>query len=243
MRLSNFYIQIFSFGSDTSIKSNTQGPCATLKVVFNIRGSFIPCFFFFFFNSLVALDKTRFKVGGYCEVCKTAVTYIDRILEKNATESQIEEAVRKVCSFLPNTMQKEVRTGGLTLASRFWPSCLNPTFVSPVWSAGGTVWASAYPAAGADARPRLRVHGKPQFMSQEIYYYLLKPDSSFVNQVMFFIFDLDMFMNWKWGVCVCFCFRISEPVLDQSPGCWEQRNAPGDPLTGVRTWRLQLCAV
>lgn len=120
MRLSNFYIQIFSFGSDTSIKSNTQGPCATLKVVFNIINEAVlfPAFVFFF-NSLVALDKTRFKVGGYCEVCKTAVTYIDRILEKNATESQIEEAVRKVCSFLPNTMQKEVRTGGLTLASRF----------------------------------------------------------------------------------------------------------------------------
>lgn len=64
---------------------------------------------------LVALDKTRFKVGGYCEVCKTAVAYIDRILEKNSTESQIEEAVRKVCSFLPDSMRSEVRTGVRTL--------------------------------------------------------------------------------------------------------------------------------
>lgn len=58
------------------------------------------------------MDKTRFKVGGYCDVCKMAVTYIDRILEKNATESQIEEAVRKVCSFLPESLRTEVRTGG-----------------------------------------------------------------------------------------------------------------------------------
>lgn len=64
------------------------------------------------FFSLVPMDKTRFKVGGYCDVCKMAVTYIDRILEKNATESQIEEAVRKVCSFLPESLRTEVRTGG-----------------------------------------------------------------------------------------------------------------------------------
>lgn len=59
-----------------------------------------------------ALDRARFNVGGYCEVCKMAVSYIDGILEKNSTESQIEEAVRKVCSFLPDSMQTEVRTWG-----------------------------------------------------------------------------------------------------------------------------------
>lgn len=57
---------------------------------------------------LALLDKTRFQTGGYCEVCKTAVTYIDNMLEKNSTESQIEEAVRKVCSFLPDSVQTEV---------------------------------------------------------------------------------------------------------------------------------------
>lgn len=36
------------------------------------------------------------------------VGYIDGILEKNATEVQIEEAVRKVCSFLPDSYQTEV---------------------------------------------------------------------------------------------------------------------------------------
>ncbi|XP_023281518.1 prosaposin-like isoform X2 [Seriola lalandi dorsalis] len=54
-----------------------------------------------------ALDQARFKAGGYCDVCKMAVTYIDRILEKNATEAQIEEAVRKACSFLPDSLQTE----------------------------------------------------------------------------------------------------------------------------------------
>uniref|UniRef100_A0A8C9ZNT5 Prosaposin n=1 Tax=Sander lucioperca TaxID=283035 RepID=A0A8C9ZNT5_SANLU len=54
-----------------------------------------------------ALDQTRFKAGGYCQVCKMAVSYIDGILEKNATEAQIEEAVRKVCSFLPSSFQAE----------------------------------------------------------------------------------------------------------------------------------------
>uniref|UniRef100_A0A8C4E0C8 Prosaposin n=1 Tax=Dicentrarchus labrax TaxID=13489 RepID=A0A8C4E0C8_DICLA len=53
------------------------------------------------------LDQTRFKDGAYCKVCKMAVTYIDEILEKNATEAQIEEAVRKVCSFLPDSFQTE----------------------------------------------------------------------------------------------------------------------------------------
>lgn len=56
---------------------------------------------------VVALDKPRFKVGGYCEVCKAAVSYIDGILEKNATEAEIEEAVRKVCNFLPDSYKTE----------------------------------------------------------------------------------------------------------------------------------------
>ncbi|XP_026045073.1 prosaposin isoform X1 [Astatotilapia calliptera] len=56
---------------------------------------------------VVALDKPRFKVGGYCEVCKAVVSYIDGILEKNATEAEIEEAVRKVCNFLPDSYKTE----------------------------------------------------------------------------------------------------------------------------------------
>ncbi|CAJ1067774.1 prosaposin isoform X2 [Xyrichtys novacula] len=56
---------------------------------------------------VVALDQTRFDAGGYCQVCKMAVEYIDGILEKNATEAQIEEAVRKACSFLPDAFRTE----------------------------------------------------------------------------------------------------------------------------------------
>ncbi len=55
-----------------------------------------------------ALDQTRYKAGGYCKVCKMAISYIDGILEKNATEEQIEDAVRRVCSFLPDSYQTEV---------------------------------------------------------------------------------------------------------------------------------------
>lgn len=39
-----------------------------------------------------------------------AVNYIDGILEQNATEAEIEEAVRKVCSFLPPSFQTQVRS-------------------------------------------------------------------------------------------------------------------------------------
>nr|XP_061794272.1 prosaposin-like isoform X2 [Nerophis lumbriciformis] len=54
-----------------------------------------------------AIDETAFKSGEFCTVCKMAVTYIDGILEKNATEEQIEEAVKKVCSFLPDSFRTE----------------------------------------------------------------------------------------------------------------------------------------
>ncbi|KAM9727209.1 prosaposin [Menidia menidia] len=53
------------------------------------------------------LDQTRFKAGGFCDVCKLAVNYVDGILEKNATEAEIEEAVKKVCSFLPDSYKTE----------------------------------------------------------------------------------------------------------------------------------------
>lgn len=41
-------------------------------------------------------------------MCKMAVKYVDGILEQNATEAQIEEAVRKVCSFFPDSLRTEV---------------------------------------------------------------------------------------------------------------------------------------
>lgn len=50
----------------------------------------------------------RFQSGSYCDVCKMAMTYVDNLLEKNATEEEIAEAVRKVCSFLPDSMKEQV---------------------------------------------------------------------------------------------------------------------------------------
>jgi hypothetical protein len=44
-----------------------------------------------------------------------AVRYVDGILEQNATEAEIEAAVRKVCNFLPESVQTEVRCLGLIL--------------------------------------------------------------------------------------------------------------------------------
>ncbi|XP_039995068.1 prosaposin isoform X2 [Xiphias gladius] len=58
-------------------------------------------------RAYVPLDQTRFKAGGYCDLCKVIVSYIDAILERNATEAQIEEAVRRLCSFLPDSYQTD----------------------------------------------------------------------------------------------------------------------------------------
>lgn len=55
------------------------------------------------------LDQSQVEAGGFCDVCKIAVRYIDGILEGNATQAQIEDAVRKVCSFVPEAVRGEVR--------------------------------------------------------------------------------------------------------------------------------------
>ncbi|XP_066549135.1 prosaposin [Amia ocellicauda] len=53
------------------------------------------------------MDRAQFQAGGFCEVCKLAVQYIDGMLEQNATEAEIEDAVRKVCSFLPEGVREQ----------------------------------------------------------------------------------------------------------------------------------------
>uniref|UniRef100_A0A673HE78 Prosaposin n=1 Tax=Sinocyclocheilus rhinocerous TaxID=307959 RepID=A0A673HE78_9TELE len=53
------------------------------------------------------MDKQRFEAGGFCDVCKMAVRYVDGILEQNATQAEIEEAVLKVCDFLPDAVRDE----------------------------------------------------------------------------------------------------------------------------------------
>lgn len=45
--------------------------------------------------------------GGFCEVCKKLVGYLDHNLEKNSTKQEILAALEKGCSFLPDPYQKE----------------------------------------------------------------------------------------------------------------------------------------
>uniref|UniRef100_A0A8C8F3Z5 Prosaposin n=1 Tax=Oncorhynchus tshawytscha TaxID=74940 RepID=A0A8C8F3Z5_ONCTS len=70
--------------------------CTVLGLCKDASRAFIP-----------VLNMARVEAGGFCEVCKLAVQYIDGILEQNATEAQIEDAVRKVCSFVPETVRSE----------------------------------------------------------------------------------------------------------------------------------------
>ncbi|KAM9803877.1 prosaposin [Neosynchiropus ocellatus] len=77
-------------------QADPKSVCTVIALCNGSRRTFVP-----------ALQQSRLKEGAYCKVCKTVVVYVDSILEKNATEAEIEEAVRKVCSFLPDSMQTE----------------------------------------------------------------------------------------------------------------------------------------
>ncbi|KAJ8248200.1 hypothetical protein GJAV_G00239440 [Gymnothorax javanicus] len=70
--------------------------CTLLGLCSSSRGTLIP-----------VLNQAKFEQGGFCEVCEMAVRYIDGILEDNATEAQIKDAVEKVCNFLPDSIQTE----------------------------------------------------------------------------------------------------------------------------------------
>lgn len=54
------------------------------------------------------------KDGGFCEVCKKLVTYLEHNLEKNSTKEQILAAFEKGCSLLPDPYRKQVRCGLLS---------------------------------------------------------------------------------------------------------------------------------
>ncbi|GAB1295145.1 Prosaposin [Apodemus speciosus] len=47
------------------------------------------------------------KNGGFCEVCKKLVLYLEHNLEKNSTKEEILAALKKGCSFLPDPYQKQ----------------------------------------------------------------------------------------------------------------------------------------
>nr|XP_010982494.1 prosaposin isoform X1 [Camelus dromedarius] len=47
------------------------------------------------------------KSGGFCDVCKMLVSYLDHNLEKNSTKEEILAALEKGCSFLPDPYRKQ----------------------------------------------------------------------------------------------------------------------------------------
>ncbi|XP_021566429.1 prosaposin isoform X3 [Carlito syrichta] len=55
----------------------------------------------------LTVHVTQEKDGGFCEVCKKLVGYLDHNLEKNSTKQEILAALEKGCSFLPDPYQKQ----------------------------------------------------------------------------------------------------------------------------------------
>uniref|UniRef100_A0A2K5PJJ9 Prosaposin n=1 Tax=Cebus imitator TaxID=2715852 RepID=A0A2K5PJJ9_CEBIM len=55
----------------------------------------------------LTVHLTQPKDGGFCEVCKKLVGYLDRNLEKNSTKEEILPALEKGCSFFPDPYQKQ----------------------------------------------------------------------------------------------------------------------------------------
>uniref|UniRef100_A0A8C2T496 Prosaposin n=1 Tax=Coturnix japonica TaxID=93934 RepID=A0A8C2T496_COTJA len=47
--------------------------------------------------------------GGFCDICKMVVAYADKELEKNATTTEIEALLEKVCHFLPESVSDQVK--------------------------------------------------------------------------------------------------------------------------------------
>ncbi|KAK6329523.1 hypothetical protein J4Q44_G00015010 [Coregonus suidteri] len=70
--------------------------CTVLGLCQDASRAFIP-----------VMERSQVEAGGFCDVCKMAVRYIDGILEQNATEAQIEDAVRKACSFVPEGIRSK----------------------------------------------------------------------------------------------------------------------------------------
>ncbi|XP_042546064.1 prosaposin isoform X2 [Dipodomys spectabilis] len=50
---------------------------------------------------------TQLKKGGFCEVCKKLISYLEHNLEKNSTKEEILAALEKGCSFLPDPYKNQ----------------------------------------------------------------------------------------------------------------------------------------
>lgn len=68
---------------------------------FLLLGELPKCFFSF---SVVVKPA-----GGFCDICKMVVAYADKELEKNATTTEIEALLEKVCHFLPESVSDQVK--------------------------------------------------------------------------------------------------------------------------------------
>ncbi|GFR60011.1 proactivator polypeptide, partial [Elysia marginata] len=58
-------------------------------------------------QSSLASGSKKLRDSNTCTICEFAMTELDQILGQNATKEQIEEALDKVCSFLPASVKQE----------------------------------------------------------------------------------------------------------------------------------------
>ncbi|KAM4852688.1 prosaposin [Thomomys bottae] len=58
-------------------------------------------------QSALPARVTPLKKGGFCEVCKKLVSYLEHNLEKNSTKEEILAALEKGCSFLPDPYKNQ----------------------------------------------------------------------------------------------------------------------------------------
>jgi methionine aminopeptidase len=43
-----------------------------------------------------------------CLICETVIQYVETLVTENATVQEIDDALKKVCNFLPDTMKAQV---------------------------------------------------------------------------------------------------------------------------------------
>ena len=66
---------------------------------------FIEFIHFYHWHISVAVSDSEL-----CGICETMIQYLDSLLEENATVTEIEQALEKVCNFLPEGYAKQVGT-------------------------------------------------------------------------------------------------------------------------------------
>ncbi|XP_075072815.1 prosaposin [Mixophyes fleayi] len=81
---------------------------------------------------VVKLVPEHVQTGQYCSVCKMIVNYVDKMLQKNVTQSKIKTALQMVCNFLPDSIVDECHTLVSTYESLFISlilEAMEPNFV------------------------------------------------------------------------------------------------------------------